>query len=184
MTNKEKLNGRLDILNTRLRAQVNDIAMDNFLQFLHTADMVFNYLDSELREVGLNRTQVSILVSLAVNGGTMLPTQLSQIVLRSKYATIKAIDGLEKLGMVTSERASLRSKVKTDRRLRKVTITEKGIEFLENTMENRHRIGSDVMGGMNKKELALLKPVLSQIRENLSALEDSVPKPKTSNLEL
>jgi MarR family transcriptional regulator, transcriptional regulator for hemolysin len=176
MTTKATLNGRLDILNTRLRAQEKDITMDNFLKFLNTADMVLNYLDSQLREVGLNRTQISILVSLVVNGGTMLPTQLSYIVLRSKYATIKAIDGLEKLKMVTSERSNIRSKVKSDRRLRKVTITEKGIEVLENTMADRHRLSSDIMGGMNKKELGELKSMLSQINLNILSLADIAKK--------
>jgi DNA-binding MarR family transcriptional regulator len=167
MITKTNLNGRLDVVSARLKAQEKDIIMDNFLSFVHTSDMVLNYLDGEIRKTGLNRTQLSILTSLVINGGTMMPTQLSRIVLRSKYATIKAIDGLEKLKITKSERAKLSSREKSDRRLRKVTITEKGLELLENTMSSRHQLGSNIMGNLSKKESAELKSILFHMRKHL-----------------
>jgi DNA-binding MarR family transcriptional regulator len=171
MENKEELKDRLDDLNIRVRAQEKDIAMDNFLFLINTCDMILNYLDYELRKLGLNRTQIGILTSLVLGDGTMMPTQLSRFVLRSKYATIKAIDSLEKLKLIKSERSKLSSKIKSDRRLRKVTITEKGLEILESTMANRRQLGSKVMGDLDDKELGELKSILSHIRNNLLALK-------------
>jgi DNA-binding MarR family transcriptional regulator len=165
--NGEKLNERLDNLNIRLLAQRKDMATDNFLTFIYTCDLTLNYLDSELRKSGANRTQIGILSSLALAGGTKTPTQLSRDVLRSKYAVVKAIDSLERIKMTKSEKLKLGTKGKTDRRLRNVSVTEKGLQLLENTTAHRHRLGSKVMDGMNKKELTDLKSILNHIRINI-----------------
>ena len=108
MGNVVKYNNRVDSLNKRLRIQAKNIRMDNFFSFLYTADMVFTYIDNELREAGLNRTQMAILNMLVLHGGTMTPTELSKRVLRSKHSTTKAIDGLEKLELTRSEKNLLR----------------------------------------------------------------------------
>jgi DNA-binding MarR family transcriptional regulator len=172
MQNKEILKDRLDDLTLRLKAQEKDIETDNFLFLIYTCDMILNYLESELRKLGLNRTQIGILTSLVRSDGIMMPTQLSRMILRSKYATIKAIDSLERLKLTKSERSKLNSKVKSDRRLRKVTITEKGLEILESTMADRRQLGSKVLGDMDENELDELKSVLNHLRNNLLALKE------------
>jgi DNA-binding MarR family transcriptional regulator len=171
--NGEKLNERLDNLNGRLIAQRKDVATDNFLTFIYTCDLTLNYLDSELRKSGVNRTQIGILTSLALAGGTKTPTQLSGDVLRSKFAVIKAIDSLERIKMIKSEKSDLGAKGKPDRRLRNVRITEKGLELLENHMPERRRLNSKAMGGMSKRELTCLKSILDKIRINILAPETS-----------
>ena len=174
MANIAKYNNRVDSLNKRLRVQAKNIRIDNFFSFLYTADMVFTYIDNELRQAGLNRTQMAILNMLVLHGGTMTPTELSRRVLRSKHATTKAVDSLEKLDLTKSEKANLKSKVKGDRRLRMVSITEKGLELLETSMPAQHRIGSSLMCCLNVNEANTFKAILSRLRKHIAALENSV----------
>lgn len=164
---------KVSSLGKRLRVQAKNIRIDNFFSFLYTADMVFNYIDNELRQAGLNRTQMAILNMLVLNGGTMIPTELSSRILRSKHATTKAIDSLEKLGLTKSVKANLNSKAKGDRRLRRVSITEKGIELLETSMPARHRFGTSLMCCLDKKEANTFKTILSRLRTHILELENS-----------
>ena len=176
---------RVNSLGKRLRVQAKNITIDNFFSFLYTADMVFNYIDNELRQAGLNRTQMAILNMLVLHGGTMIPTELSSRILRSKHATTKAIDSLEKLGLTKSEKANLNSKVKGDRRLRRVSITEKGIELLETSMPARHRFGSSLMCCLDNSEANTFKAILSRMRKHVVELENSVnPKKRVVNTAL
>jgi len=155
---------RLDSLAKRLRVQANDLRFDNFLSFIYTFEIVNKYLDNELRKSGLNRTQMSILHILIARGGTLTPTELSRRVTRSKHATTRAVDSLETLGLTRS--AGTRS----DRRLRRVTITEKGLDLVEQTMVLRHKIGSQAMQCLNQEEAEAFQTILKRFRKHVTEL--------------
>ena len=157
---------RVDSLAKRLRVQANDLRVDNFLSFIYTSDIVNKYLDTELRKSSLNRTQMSILHILTVRGGTMTPTELSSRILRSKHATTKAVDSLEKLGLTKSART------KRDRRLRMVIITEKGLDLVEKTMPITHRISSRAMYCLDKEEAEAFQTTLRQLRKHVLNLKE------------
>ncbi len=155
---------RLDSLAKRLRVQANDLRFDNFLSFIYTFEIVNKYLDNELREFGLNRTQMSILHILIARGGTLTPTELSRRITRSKHATTKAVDSLDMLGLTKSART------KRDRRLRKVSITERGLDLVEQTMSLRHTIGSQAMQCLDQEEAESFQTILRRFRKHVIQL--------------
>jgi len=155
---------RLDSLAKRLRVQANDLRFDNFLSFIYTFEIVNKYLDNELRKSGLNRTQMSILHILIVRGGTLTPTELSRRITRSKHATTRAVDSLETLGLTRS------ASTRRDRRLRRVTITEKGLDLVEQTMSLRHNIGSQAMQCLNQEEAEAFQSNLRRFRKHVLQL--------------
>lgn len=155
---------RLDSLARRLRVQANDLKFDNFLSFIYTFEIVNKYLDNELKKCGLNRTQMNILHILIARGGTLTPTELSRRITRSKHATTRAVDSLETLGLTRS--AGTRS----DRRLRRVTITEKGLDLVEQTMSLRHKIGSQAMQCLNQDEAEAFQTILKRFRKHVLQL--------------
>lgn len=157
---------RVGSLAKRLRVQANDLRVDNFLSFIYTSEIVNKYLDTELRKSGLNRTQMSILHILIVHGGTMTPTELSSRILRSKHATTKAVDSLEKLGLTKSART------KHDRRLRKVIITPKGLDCVEETMPIRRKISSKAMQCLNQEESEAFQAILRRFRKHVLNLKE------------
>jgi len=162
---------RLDALAKRLRVQANDLRFDNFLSFIYTFEIVNKYLDNELRKSGLNRTQMSILHILIIRGGTLTPTELSYRITRSKHATTKAVDSLESLGLTRS------SGTKQDRRLRKVSITEKGLDLVEQTMSLRHTIASQAMQCLDQEEAESFQIILRRFRKHVLHLME---KPRIS----
>jgi DNA-binding MarR family transcriptional regulator len=161
---------RLDTLAKRLRVQANDLKFDNFLSFIYTSEIVNRYLDTQLRKFGLNRTQMSILHILVARGGVLTPTELSRRITRSKHATTKAVDSLEELGLTES------TKTKTDRRLRKVVVTEKGLDLVEKTMGVRHRIGSQAMQCLSNEDAEVLQDILRRLRKHVVQMMGNIPE--------
>ena len=155
---------RLNFLAKRLRVQANDLKFDNFLSFVYTSEIVNRYLDTELRKFGINRTQMSILHILIARGGTLTPTELSRRITRSKHATTKAVDSLEELGLTRS------AKTKSDRRLRRVAVTEKGLDLVEKTMSLRHKIGSQAMQCLDNQEAEVFQDILRRFRKHVVQL--------------
>jgi DNA-binding MarR family transcriptional regulator len=64
----------------------------------------------------------------------MTPTEIAKRVFRSKHAVTRAIDVLEKDGLVR------RGTVRGDRRIRKVNITRKGLELIQANVDDRRRL--------------------------------------------
>ena len=157
---------RLDSLAKRLRVQANDLKFDNFLSFIYTFEIVNQYLDTALRKSGLNRTQMSILHILITSGGTMTPTELSRRIIRSKHATTKAVDSLEKRGLTRS------AHTRKDRRLRRVVITEQGLDQVEQTMSLRHAIASRVMQCLSQEEAEAFRDILKRFRKHVIQLSE------------
>jgi DNA-binding MarR family transcriptional regulator len=112
---------------------------------------------------------MSILHILIARGGVLTPTELSRRITRSKHATTKAVDSLEELRLTKSART------KSDRRLRKVAVTEKGLDLVEKTMTLRHRIGSQAMQCFNNEEAEALQDILTRFRKHVIQLSGKAP---------
>ncbi len=155
---------KIEDLANDIREQVNRLSVDNFITFLHTADMVERYVDIEMLKVGINRTHFSLLNHLIVLGGTATPTELSKRVFRSKHAITRAVDTLEKEGLVKREG------IGEDRRNRNVAITTKGLNFVRRMVPVREEIGSRIISPLNEIEAKQLSSILKRIRRHMVSL--------------
>jgi DNA-binding MarR family transcriptional regulator len=155
---------KIEDLASDIREQANRLSVDNFITFLHTADMVERYVDSEMRRIGINRTHFSLLNHLIVLGGRATPTELSKRVFRSKHAVTRAIDTLEKQGLVRREG------IGEDRRNRKVAVTTKGLNLVRRMVPFREEVGSRLMSVLNETEAEQLSAILKRFRRHLVSL--------------
>ena len=155
---------KIEDLANEIREQVNRLSVDNFITFLHTADIVERYVDIEMQKVGINRTHLSLLNHLIVLGGRATPTELSKRVFRSKHAITRAIDTLEEEGLVKREG------IGEDRRNRKVAITTKGLNFVRRMVPVREEVGSRIMAPLNDAEAKQLSSILKRLRRHMVSL--------------
>lgn len=151
----------MESLANDIRVQANDLRVDNFLSFVYAADIVNRYLDTELRRVHLNRTQMNILHTLVTHEGMLTPTELGRRVFRSDHAITRAVDGLEKEGLARGEGTA------NDRRLRKVVITRKGLDLIKNTMTLRWEISYRAMSCLDVEEAQTFSATLRRIRKHI-----------------
>lgn len=91
----------------------------------------------------------------------MTPTNLSKAVFRSKYTITRIVDKLERDGFV------MREPEDTDRRVKKVTITRKGIDFIKKTVAARQTLSHEATSCLNQEQIAALRSILTQLRRHL-----------------
>ncbi len=155
---------KIEDLANEIREQVNRLSVDNFITFLHTADIVERYVDIEMQKVGINRTHLSLLNHLIVLGGRATPTELSKRIFRSKHAITRAVDTLDKEGLARREG------IGEDRRNRRVAITTKGLNFVRRMVPVREEIGSRIMSPLNETEAKQLSAILKRLRRHMVSL--------------
>lgn len=170
MANKKSIgSSEIEPLATEIREQASELQGEIFLSFSYTADVFNRYLDILLTRRNSSRTRFGILHNLITHGGSMTPTEIAKRVFRSKHAVTRAIDVLEKDGLVR------RGTVRGDRRLRKVNITRKGLELIQANVDDRREISLQALSCLSQKQSEELKVILERLRKHLlSLIYDSV----------
>ncbi len=159
---RTKINAKdLEQLSAQIRSQSEELRGDLFLLFVRTTDVFNRHLDFELGRTDANRTDLAILHNLITHNGSLNPTDLAEKVFRSKHAITRAVDNLEKEGLVK------RYSVKNDRRRTEVTITKKGLDLAEAKLAGRGEMIERTFSCLNKKQIAELKVILKKLKSHL-----------------
>jgi len=136
--------------------------------FSSTANVIDTYLDIYFSQYApLNRTGFHMLQILISAEGSMIQTELSKRVYRSRYTITKTVDMLEKNGWVE------RQSVEGDRRVNNVTITTKGLDLIKNSMDGmleKSQLAVSCLDEIERKELRLIN---RKLREHVSNLVDN-----------
>ncbi len=106
---------------------------------------------------------IVVLDALILNNGSMTSKDLSKIVYRGKDTISRMIDRLEKDGLVAMETESSSS----DRRFKKVHITQKGIDFIRARIPERRRLAREANSTLKPGEIETLGRLLQQLRKHL-----------------
>jgi DNA-binding MarR family transcriptional regulator len=154
-------NYELQSMADEIREQAAQLRVMTLLSFIYTAEVVSRYIDIELARYPIGRTGFSVLHNLVLHGGTMMPTELSKRIFRSKHAITRVVDRLEKLGFVK------RDDIGSDRRVRKVSLTKAGLTFVKETQAaGQQRVGPLLLHTLNQKQIEELGVMMRQIREH------------------
>ena len=133
-----------------------------------TADVIDTYLDIYFSQYApLNRTGFHMLQVLISAGGSMIQTELSTRVFRSKYTITKMVDMLEKNGWVE------RQPVPADRRAKDVVITTKGLALIRNSMNRMLKMSQLAVSCLDETERKQLRSINRKLREHVSNLIDN-----------
>jgi DNA-binding MarR family transcriptional regulator len=155
--NKEDLKQLTELL----KEQHDDLRIRNSFDLLRVSGLMDRFLDIGYRKTRLKRIQILILSIMVANGGVMTPTELKTKVFRSDNAISKTLDNLDKLGLTRS------SGTKADRRLRKVTLTEKGMKTIKMILPVRADLFIKATSSLTKEESEALESILQKIMDHL-----------------
>jgi DNA-binding MarR family transcriptional regulator len=137
--------------------------------FSSTANVIDTYLDIYFSQYApLNRTGFHMLQILISAGGSMIQTELSKRVYRSRYTITKTVDMLEENGWVE------RKPVEGDRRVNNVTITTKGLDLIKNSMDGMLEMSQLAVSCLNERERKELRAINKKLREHVSGLIDNI----------
>jgi DNA-binding MarR family transcriptional regulator len=151
----------LDSLSEEIKAQASDLRDDNLRSLILTADIVEQYVDTMLYREKSNRTEMYILNTLIIHGGSMNPSEIARRVYRSPHAITRAVDKLEQNGYVH------RDPIGEDRRTRRVSITHQGLMSVKQSLPQRQEVNATVMSCLNQTQLKQLSSILQLLRKHL-----------------
>ena len=153
--------GSIEALSNQLKPLTEDMRLDAFLSLVYTADVANRYISIKFKKYKSHRTRYGILVALITHGGTMTPTEIGKSVFRSSDTITRIVDRLERDGLVKREPQD------TDRRVRKVTITRKGIDFIKSTMATRQKLSHEATSCLDREQIEELRSTLTQLRKHM-----------------
>lgn len=137
--------------------------------FASTADVIDTYLDIYFNQYSpLNRTGFQMLQLLIGNGGSMIQTELSRRIFRSRYTITKTVDILEENGWVE------RRPIEGDRRVNDVTITTKGLDLIKDTMDGMLEMSQMAVSCLSDKEKKELREINKKLREHVRELIENI----------
>lgn len=137
--------------------------------FASTADVIDTYLDIYFNQYSpLNRTGFQMLQLLIGNGGSMIQTELSRRIFRSRYTITKTVDILEENGWVE------RRPIEGDRRVNNVTITTKGLDLIKDTMDGMLEMSQMAVSCLSDKEKKELREINKKLREHVRELIENI----------
>jgi len=159
---------KIEDLAHEIKEQSSRLSVDNFITLVHVADILERFIDLQMKKVGINQTNYTLLNHLIVLGGKATPTELSRRVFRSKHAITRAVDTLEKEGFVKREG------IGEDRRNRKVIVTAKGLNLVRKMVPFREQIGSTITEPLTDEEARGFGAVLKRLRRHMVGLMEKV----------
>ena len=143
-----------------------DVTLDNiilrsFIMFVQTAHTVLKYADAHFyRQRGLSAIKFTVLDALAVNGGSMRPSEIAEWIYRERHNVTTLVDRLKRDGLVKTNRNS------EDRRVITVTLTDKGQQALNEATPVSWEIVKEVMSSFSEDDAVLLEKQLRLLRQN------------------
>lgn len=158
-------------LNNMLKQKIEELArkrqelshdpyMRAYTNIFMTFDIVDTYIRTTMGEDDSSRAGRSVLYILIENGGSMTATEISKRAWRSKFATTRVIDTLEKDGYVTRHLPDAGG----DRRKKTITITEKGVQLFEKSLESTaNELCPRILGGLTEDQVIQCYRILEHI---------------------
>jgi DNA-binding MarR family transcriptional regulator len=144
-----------------LQSQNKDPGIRTFRDLLSLSHLIENYLEERLNSDGINRTQRMIVLLILAKNDYMTPTEISKMTYHTIDTINKSINVLNKLGLTESVRSE------KDRRIRKVTLTEKGVELAEKDIPLRSMAFFQAMDGFSNKEAKVFISYINRLHKQI-----------------
>jgi DNA-binding MarR family transcriptional regulator len=137
------------------------VRLDGLVLIMYAGDVVSRYLDMKMRKFGQDLTRFNILYLLVGSGGIQTPTAISKRVFRSKHAISRALDVLEKDGLIE------RARTNKDRRSVNIRITKKGLQLVRRSLPDLQKASAAAASCLNDERFEELKKLVKELRTHV-----------------
>lgn len=148
-------------LSKEIREIAEILRLDGLVLVMYAGDVVNRYMDTKMNKFGQDLTRFNILYLLVGSGGIQTPTAISKRVFRSKHTITRALDILEKDGLVE------RSRTNTDRRVVNIAITDKGLKLVRRSLPDLQLASAEASSCFDDVHIEKLKKMLKELRNHI-----------------
>ena len=155
---------KFQLLAEKLKKQQREPYIKTFTDFITTSHIVEKYIgimEDTKNTLSYNNTEKLIMFLILLKCAHMSPTEISKMTLRPIDTINKSVDGLNKKGIIRSFQS------KTDRRIRKIILTEKGLKACETFLPVRAFVFRQAMSCFSNDEARLFNALLKRLREQM-----------------
>jgi MarR family transcriptional regulator for hemolysin len=146
-----------------VRAKNKDKVFRMTMQLLSTGLLLEKYINTRCREYDQNRNRIEVLLTLILHNGTMKPTDLSNVLYRSRQSITQTIDSLERDGLVK------RALMDSDRRTKQIVVTRKGLDSIKENQSAMYDLVYEAIPVLTQHEIVVMTDYLIIIRKHLSS---------------
>jgi len=121
-----------------------------------TQKALFKARYSEIKGLGITPMELALLTIVSGIGGSATPAEISHLIMRNRSTVSGLLNRMERNGLVK------RSGYENNKKLRKVTITKKGQDALDQT--GRSDVLNDITGSLSDEEFKQLWLLLEKLQ--------------------
>lgn len=125
------------------------------------ADVIQRYINLRIQDNETSWLRANAILFIITRGGRITPSQLADILLRSRNSVTKIVEGLEKDGLVK------RTHSDEDRRTVYIEVTQAGLEYIMRRLRAVTRLEDEVRSCLDDSELQTLVTLTRKLRLKL-----------------
>jgi DNA-binding MarR family transcriptional regulator len=111
---------------------------------------------SEIKGLGITPMELALLTIVNGHGGSATPAEISQLIMRNRSTVSGLLNRMERNGLIK------RSGYENNKKLRKVTITRKGQDALDQT--GKSDVLNEIVGALSDEEFKQLWLLLEKLQ--------------------
>ena len=138
-----------------------EILSMHFTRLIAFSDVINRYMHLRIKHDTRSWLRVNAVLFIITREGKLTPTQLSQLLLRSKNSVSKLIDGMEKDGLVR------RYHTKEDRRIVYIEVTSDGLSFIMDRLKVVKSLEEEIRTCLDEGELQTILDLTRKLRLKL-----------------
>jgi DNA-binding MarR family transcriptional regulator len=132
------------------------------------ADTIKRYCEITMKKDDVSPLHAIAMFYLVRAGGNSTPTQLAELMFRSKHSVTKIVDNLEKEGLIVRDFSS------KDRRVTRIKVTDAGLEYVKNNLNKGDKRAKHVIDCLDIAEQKTLVTLTGKMCRQMTDILEKI----------
>jgi len=145
-----------------VKAVADQIREVNFWSCVTFSDTIGRYCEITMKKDDISPLHAIAMYHLVCSGGNSTPTQLADMMFRSKHSVTKIVDNLEKEGFIIRDFSS------KDRRVTRIRVTPAGLNYVKNNQNKADKRAKQVIDCLTIDEQDTLVGLMEKLGNRMT----------------
>lgn len=165
---KEKFTEMVNPLSDDYRKTADQIREVNFWLCVTFSDTIGRYCEITMKRDDISPLHAIAMYHLVCAGGLSTPTQLADMMFRSKHSVTKIVDNLEREGFIVRDFSN------KDRRVTQIKVTSTGLKYVKQNQNRADQRAKQVMDCLSLEEQATLVGLMEKMNRRMTDILEKI----------
>jgi DNA-binding MarR family transcriptional regulator len=161
---KEQLIEPGNPLTEEFKQTADQIREVNFWLCVTFSDTIGRYCEITMNKDDISPLHAIAMYHLVCGGGTSTPTQLAEVMFRSKHSVTKIVDNLEREGFIIRDFSS------KDRRVTRIKVTPAGLKYVKQNQNKAELRAKQVMDCLSADEQKTIVGLMDKMNRRMTGI--------------